>query len=94
MKNNNLFCLSKEEESLGSLPLWAMWKCPVCLRSIMSASKPAPMYWENDHQCDFLKLDEHGNMESDALFELEEIMKKVLKNFKKDLTDGTSECIL
>jgi len=46
----------------GFTPRWHMWECIVCGKRVQSVAKPIPMWWEEDHQCSFEKLDRFGNI--------------------------------
>jgi len=84
MTNHNTSPYS-EEEGFGLLPHWSMWGCGACGRTVMSASRPVPMFWVKDHQCRFSKLDRQGNLE----------LEKEFKNkYKKDLTNHLPGCTL
>ena len=69
MTANNITVLN-EDRGFGSLSSWSMWGCKACGRSIMSASRPRPMFWVRDHQCRFSKIDIHGNIEVEKEFKI------------------------
>ena len=61
---------------------WHMWECQACGKRFQSVTKPIPMWWEEDHQCSFERLDRFGN-----------IPVKTTEEFIKELSDELDQLI-